>query len=48
MAGMRKRETEEERSERLKMAAQELHDARDQEGDALDAMVRKSIKLYGP
>jgi hypothetical protein len=41
-------ETEEERSERLTKIAQGLHDADAREDDALDAMVRKSINLYGP
>ena len=48
MARKRKFETEEERSERLKKVAQELHDADARQDDALDAMVRKSINLYGP
>ena len=44
MPRKRKLETDEERSERLKKAAREL---RALEGQALDAMVRKSIKLHG-
>jgi hypothetical protein len=48
MPRKRESETEEERSERLKKVAQDLHDADAQEDDALDAMVRKSINLYGP
>ena len=43
----RKLETEEERNERLKRNAQKLNDAGAAEEDALDAMVRKSIKLHG-
>lgn len=47
MPKIRKLETEEERNERLKKNADKLHDARGAEEDALDAMVRKSIKLHG-
>lgn len=43
----RKLETEEERNERLKRNAEKLHDAGAAEEDALDAMVRKSIRLHG-
>lgn len=44
----RKSETEEERSERLKRNTEKLHDAGVAEEDALDAMVRRSIKVHGP
>ncbi len=43
----RKLQTEEERNERLKRNTEKLHGAEAAEEDALDAMVRKSIKLHG-
>jgi|KBSSwiS6_1023812.scaffolds.fasta_scaffold295250_1 hypothetical protein len=47
MPRKRKFETDQERNERLETSAQKLRDASSEEEDALDAMVRKSIKLHG-
>lgn len=41
-------ETEEERLSRLAKIAHELRGADVKEDEALDAMVRRSIKLHGP
>ncbi len=48
MPRKRKNETDEERSDRLKKNAHEQRDAGNREDSAMDAMVRKSIKLHGP
>jgi len=47
MARKRKIETEEQRSERLGKNVREIRDARANEEEALDAMVRQSIKQQG-
>jgi hypothetical protein len=41
-------ETEEQRNERLEKEAQRRIDGAAAEGEAVDAMVKRSIKLHGP
>ena len=41
-------ETEEQRNERLEKEAQRRIDDAAAEGEAVDAMVKRSIKLHGP
>ena len=48
MTRNRSAETDDQRRERMKRLARERHEAAAEEADAVDAMVRKSIKLYGP
>jgi hypothetical protein len=47
MPRIRKIETEDTRGERFARALQQAREAKANEDDTLDAMVRKSIKLYG-
>lgn len=47
MRKKRKLETAEERNSRLESVAQERRDAGGQEGNKLDAMVRRSITFFG-
>jgi hypothetical protein len=47
MPRQQKPETEAEAGERTEKKARKLYDASHEEGEALDAMVRKSINLHG-